>query len=124
MAFVFHLAGVSPCGFQCPFDFYTVCRPDFSCLEVKKAITIVARWLLGGCQSLLFERKAFEVLQKGCSLFTSLCEDFSRGKDNFSKICKLQIFLLLFVLFWFWVLVVFCSEDDTEIIWIVFRTIS
>lgn len=104
MAFVFHLAGVTPCGFQCPFDFYTVCRQDFSCLEVKKASTIVVSWFLGDCQSLLFERKAFEVLQKGCSLFTSLSEEFSRGKDNISKICKPHISLLFFGLLF----LVFC----------------
>ena len=63
MSFVFHLAGVAPCGFQCPFDFYTVCRLDFSLLEVKKASTIVVSLRLGDCQCPPFERKAFEVLQ-------------------------------------------------------------
>lgn len=96
MPFVFHLAGVTPCGFQCPFDSYTVCRLDFSLLEVKKARTIVVSLLLGDCQSLPLERKDFEVLQKGCLLFTNQFEEFSREKDNFSKICKPHIFLLLF----------------------------
>lgn len=101
MPFVFHVAGVSPGGFQCPFDFYTDCRLDFSPLEVRKASTIVVSLLWGDCQSLPFERKAFEVLQNGCLLFTNLFEEFSRGKDNFSKICKPQISLLLFGLVFF-----------------------
>lgn len=77
---------------------------------MKKASTIEVSLLLEDWQSLPCE--AFEVLQKGCLLFANRFEEFSRGKDNFSKIGKPQISLLLFGF------VFFCG-NDSEIIWIV-----